>query len=194
MFQRALVTMGRHVELSTCRLLISVRAGDLQNDQEFSIMDRRENLNSRTPFLMERSLYSRREHSTFYLASFWPNWYDISCVLRAACHLTDYVDQTLCLPKEFSWSEFEDASRLDLLQSVFESFGFGSFSHVLVTYSYSSNPTGSLTVPENQSPSTQSLYEIPPPVQTFFLNWMALEFWSDKLSRNVVMQLQTYAA
>jgi len=99
MFQRAPVTMGRHLELSTCSILISVRAGDLQNGQAFSIIDRRKNLHSRNPFLMEGLLHFRREHNTFYLAFFWPDRYDISCVSRTTRHLTVYVDQTDCLPK-----------------------------------------------------------------------------------------------
>jgi hypothetical protein len=151
-FQRAPVTMGRHLELSTCSLLISVRAGDLQNGQAFSIIHRRKNLLSRTPFLMERPLHFRREHSTFYLAFFWPYRYDISCVSSATRHLTDYVDQTDCLPKDCLWSELGDASCLDVLQSVFESFRFGTFFHVLLTSSYSRNPTGSVSV--IHSPST----------------------------------------
>jgi hypothetical protein len=43
-----------------------------------------------------------------------------------------------------------------VLQLVLGSFRFGSFSHVLVTFSYSSNTNGSLSVPGNQSPSTLS--------------------------------------
>jgi len=46
----------------------SVRAGDLQNGEAFSIIDRRNNLNRGTPFLMERPLHFRGEHNTFYLA------------------------------------------------------------------------------------------------------------------------------
>jgi len=46
-------------------------------------------------------------------------------------------------------------SCLDVLQLLFHSFLFGVFFPTLVTFSYSSNPTGSVTVPENQSRSTQ---------------------------------------
>jgi hypothetical protein len=44
---------------------------------------------------------------------------------------------------------------LEIFQVAFDSSRFGSLFRVLVTPSYSSNPTVSLTVPENQSPSTQ---------------------------------------
>jgi hypothetical protein len=83
---------------------------------------------------------------------------------------------------------------LQIFHHVFDSVRFVFLFHILVISSYFSKPTGYFTVPENQYGPQCSLYEKPPPVYTFFLKCMTFEVWSDKLSRNVAMQIQTYAA
>jgi len=65
---------------------------------------------------------------------------------------------------------------LEIFYLIFDTVPFVSFFHVLVISSYFSKPIGYFALIENQYGPHSSLYEKPPPVHTFFLNCMNLEF------------------
>jgi hypothetical protein len=173
--------MGRPLELITRSLLTSVRACDLQRGQVFSLFDGE-----------VRPVQERKQHSKS-LASFF-----------LTCSKWDH----LCIKGHLSFNGLCGSNGLSSRRGLL----IGAWGCVLPRFipnclRFSVSDLSSTSWWRLRTPATRlvlalylrtnhrphsSPYEVPTPVPAFFLNCMTLEVWSDKLSRNVAMQIKTY--